>query len=187
MERLCFCARFPKTLGTWGLGRARGCEKEKRGLSVLDESIIERYTDQHARMPLELRERIEAEWDGTPVQLYALADLDASLKLSETWVALGVEHITIAGLQNGGPVRLTTFDRARIRGIREIPGLSCTQLVFQGEPGEPALALVRYTHRQRRAMENIMFILQQEHDAESEEHADLCHACPAKADRDCDR
>ena len=30
-----------------------------------------------------------------------------------------------------------------------------------GEPGRPSLARVRYTHRQRRAMENIRFVVEE--------------------------
>lgn len=147
-------------------------------MAVLDESIIERYTDQQVRMPQDLRERIEAEWGGASIQLYALADLDASLKLSETWVALGPDELTLAYQRNGQPGPLTRINRAHIRGVREIPGLSCTQLVFQGEPGEPALGLVRYTHRQRRAMENIRFILEQQIEGRSVEveEADTLYA-----------
>ena len=57
----------------------------------MDREIINRYTDQPAQLPAELRSAIEAEWGGSPVQLYALADLDAGLRLAESWVALGAE------------------------------------------------------------------------------------------------
>ena len=42
-----------------------------------DQEIISRYIGQPARLPAELRARIEREWGNQPVQLYALADLDA--------------------------------------------------------------------------------------------------------------
>src|SRR6266576_479190 len=60
------------------------------------------------------------------------------------------------------PADLRVIDRARIQAIREAPGLSANTLTLLGAPGEPALALLRYTHRQRRAFENIRFVLEEE-------------------------
>src|SRR6266700_3754569 len=88
-------------------------------LQSLDHEIIGRYTDQPARLPAALRQRIEASWNGAPVQLYALADL------------------------------------------REAPGLSASTLSILGRPGDPALAVLRYSHRQRRAFENLTFVLEE--------------------------
>ncbi|NIA14306.1 MAG: ATP-binding cassette domain-containing protein [Nitrospiraceae bacterium] len=135
-------------------------------------TFITRYTDQPTRMPQILRQRIEALWGGLPVQLYAVADLDVSLRLTCTWVALGPEHVAVAdGGRDPENAPIASFERTRVREVREIPGLSCTQMVLLGEPGEPALATVRYTHRQRRAMENLKFVLEQQvlgHDIEVE-------------------
>ncbi len=128
----------------------------------IDQGIIARYTDQPDRLPLELRQRIEAEWNGEPVLLYALADLDASLRLRETWVALGRRQLAVARVTEArGDWDIRTMPRSRIRAVREVPGLSSFSLVLLGEPDQPALAAVRYTHRQRRAMENIKFVLQE--------------------------
>ena len=49
-----------------------------------DREIIRRYTEQPEQLPGELRRRIEAQWGGEPVQLYALADLDEELMLTPT-------------------------------------------------------------------------------------------------------
>ena len=57
---------------------------------------------------------------------------------------------------------MDTFPRKRIEAIRESPGLSGSTLTLLGTPDEPALAVIRYTHRQRRAVENVRFVLQQE-------------------------
>ena len=46
-------------------------------LQHTNEAIITRYTDQPVRLPAELRRAIEERWDGAPVQLYALADLES--------------------------------------------------------------------------------------------------------------
>src|ERR1051325_3102053 len=70
-------------------------------LHSLDHEIIGRYTDQPARLPAALRRHIEASWNGAPVQLYALADLDDGLRLTEAWVALGPGHLTVARATDG--------------------------------------------------------------------------------------
>ena len=62
----------------------------------LDQAIITRYAGQPARLPAELRTRIEASWSGAPVLLYALADLSPKLELTECWVALGATQIAIS-------------------------------------------------------------------------------------------
>ena len=68
-----------------------------------DQHIIERYTDQPARLPLDLRRRIEQRCGGLPVQLYALADLDVAMNLSRTWVTLGPRHVVVASQPSGHP------------------------------------------------------------------------------------
>ena len=125
-------------------------------------TIIERYTDQPVRLPRELRTRIEHLFGGLPVQLYALADLDASLRLARTWVALGPRHVAVARQpESAGRTQVTLIERSRIRELRETPGLSCRVLTVLGEPGEPALAVWRYTHRQQRAFESLRSVLEE--------------------------
>jgi ATP-binding cassette subfamily B protein len=125
-----------------------------------NEAIIARYTDQPARMPAELRREIELRWDGAPVQLYALADLDHTLHLGETWVALGPTHLA-AARRDGRGWQIDTVWRSRVHAVREAPGLSATTLTILGRPGDPALLVARYTHRQRRAFENLRFVLEE--------------------------
>jgi ATP-binding cassette subfamily B protein len=130
-------------------------------MTSLDHQIIERYADQPPQLPRELRHRIEADWDGAPVLLYALADLDHQLRLTETWVALGPTHFAVARRTPGGwDVR--SLWRARITAVREAPGLSATTLTLLGTPGDPPVAVLRYSHRQRRAVENLRFVLEEE-------------------------
>ena len=127
-----------------------------------DREIVARYTDQPTRLPVELREEIETSWGNQPVQLYALADLDASMRITEQWVALGPDRIAVARRKDRGGWDVYSFDRARIREVRDAPGLSGSVLSFLATPDEPALAVLRYTHRQRRAMENIKFVLREQ-------------------------
>lgn len=125
-----------------------------------DHRIIERYADQPAAMPPDLRSEIEARIQGESVLLYALADLDESLQLAETWLAVGTEQVAICK-KGGRSIVIRTFARASVQAVRLEPGLSCNTLLVLGELGEPALARLRFTHRQRRAMENIHFLLEQ--------------------------
>jgi len=134
---------------------------ETHNRQTIDRQIIERYTDQPARMPSEVRAAIEGAWGGRPVQLYALLDLDAGLRLAQAWLALGPHDVAIARPEGAG-WRVDSFARSRVEAIREAPGLSGNALTFLAAPDEPALAVARYTHRQRRAVENVRFVLEQE-------------------------
>ncbi|HYU16681.1 MAG TPA: ABC transporter transmembrane domain-containing protein, partial [Candidatus Acidoferrum sp.] len=125
-----------------------------------DREIIGRYTDQPIRLPAELRAEIEHSFDGRPAQLYALVDLDPSLKLTESWLALGPERVAIAR-REGEAWALSLVDRSRIREVRSSKGMSCHVVTLVGLPDEPPLAVVRYTHRQRRAVDAICFVLEQ--------------------------
>jgi ATP-binding cassette subfamily B protein len=124
-----------------------------------DQEIISRYIGQPARLPAELRARIEREWDGLPVQLYALADLDHALKLGESWLALGPRHVALVRPACGGVWDVHSVERSRISAIKESPGLSANTLLLLGRPDDPPLFVVRYTQRQRGAFENIRFVL----------------------------
>jgi len=124
--------------------------------------IIARYTEQPASLPAELRQRIEAALAGEPVQLYALADLDHALQLTESWLALSPSHVALA--RRAGPTsawEIMVIARARITGVRESPGLSACALTILGAPGDPPLLVVRFTHRQRGTIENIRFVLEE--------------------------
>ena len=131
-------------------------------LHNLDTEIVARYTDQPPRLPPELRRLIEASWQGAPVQLYALADLDHALRLSHVWVALGPGHLALAQPgERGEQWEIASVERTRIQAVREAPGLSASTLTLLGRPGDPPLAVLRYSHRQRRAFENLKFVLEE--------------------------
>jgi ATP-binding cassette subfamily B protein len=124
-----------------------------------DQEIISRYIGQPARLPGDLRARIEHEWGNQPVQLYALADLDGEHRLHESWLALGPRHIALAHPAPDGGWRVRSVERAHIRSIEETPGLSANTLRLMGVATDAPLAAVRYTQRQRGAFENIRFVL----------------------------
>ena len=125
----------------------------------MDQEIITRYIGQPARLPRELRARIEHACSGSSIQLYALGDLDHTLRLGESWLALTANHVAQAKRDEGGEWRVRAVDRTQIRALQETPGLSAHTLALLGEPGDPPLLVVRYTHRQRGAFENIRFVL----------------------------
>jgi len=129
--------------------------------TTMDQKIIARYTDQPDRMPAEVRMAIEGAWGGRPVQLYALTDLDAGMRFTEVWLALGEGEVALAR-REGTRWTVHSLRRAQVKGVLETPGLSGNTLTLLADADEPALAVVRYTHRQRRAVENVRFVLQQE-------------------------
>lgn len=125
----------------------------------MNQEIIVRYTNQPSRLPADLRSRIERDWDGDPVQLYALADIDHDFQLGQTWLALGPRRVAVAKTIADGVWDVRSVDRGRIQVVEESQGLSANSLSLLGEPNEPPLTRVRYTHRQRGAVENIRFVL----------------------------
>ena len=125
----------------------------------MEHEIITRYIGQPARLPAELRAQVERAWGGQPIQLYALADLDDTLTLAESWLLLGSEHVAVARQSTSDDWEIELAERSRICALQESPGLSANTLVLAGAPDEPPLAVVRYTQRQRGAFENIRFVL----------------------------
>jgi len=121
------------------------------------QAVVRRYTDQPEILTADLRARIEDAWGGESVQLYALADLDAGMRLQTAWVALGPTQV--ATISATGEIR--TFPRAQVQAVEERPSLSATILTLRGAADEPALATVRYSLRQNNAMGAIAFVLKQ--------------------------
>lgn len=131
-------------------------KKEKRS----NADLITRYTDQPARMPDQLREKIEKHWNNRPIQLYAIADLDARMQLTTQWIALGEKSLAIVTSDDQGCELIRNIQLLEIQSVVESPGLSNTTLSLLGAPGDPPFAVIRYTQRQRRAMENIKFLIE---------------------------
>jgi ATP-binding cassette subfamily B protein len=125
----------------------------------INREIIGRYIGQPGQLPPELRSQIERAWHNEPVQLYALADLDAGLRLTQAWIALGPNRVAVARAGTDGAWEVRSIDRQHIKAVHETPGLSANTLVLAGAPDEPPLLVARYTQRQRGAFENIRFVL----------------------------
>ena len=106
-----------------------------------DQEIISRYIGQPARLPAELRARIEREWGNQPVQLYALADLDHGAQAQR--VVGRVRPAARRGRASGVGWRLgRAVRRARRASVRfrSRPGLSANTLLLLGAPGRSAAA-----------------------------------------------
>jgi len=125
----------------------------------MNQEIISRYIGQPASLPSDLRAALQRAWNGQPVQLYALADLDHTLKLQQQWLALGATHVAVARAAPDGAWEIESIERSRIRAVRDVPGLSANTLLVLGDEGTAPLLVVRYTQRQRAAVENIRFVL----------------------------
>jgi len=126
------------------------------------QEILRRYTDQPERLPEQIRSLAERTWGGDEVQLYAFADLDASLRLSSAWLLLGARHAAVVKEAGQGEPSIHSFPRAQISQVVETPGLSSTQLALLNGDGRTPLAMVRYTQRQRQAFGAIVFVLRQQ-------------------------
>ena len=125
----------------------------------MNQEIISRYIGQPSSLPPALRRALEQAWNGQPVQLYALADLDHTLKLGQQWLALGATHVAVARPAANDRWDIENVERSRIRALRDVPGLSANTLLILGDEGAAPLIVVRYTQRQRAAVENIRFVL----------------------------
>ncbi len=138
-------------------------------------TLLDRYTDQPVALPEAARRSIEERWDGEPIQLYALADLDGGMRLTESWVALGEREVAV--VRPDGSIRF--IERAEITAVEERPSLSGHTLLLVGRPDEPVLATIRYSHRQKNAMGAIAFVLEQAlegHTIDTPERADAFYA-----------
>ncbi len=117
--------------------------------------LIRRFTNQPERVSPAIQKKVEALKDG-PMLLYALTDLDASLRLSPCWVILTKEFLIFAD-PNG--MTFQVLERSRVHRVHETTGLSCHQLILTEGPDTPPLAELFYTQRQQRAMEGIKALL----------------------------
>lgn len=74
--------------------------------------------------------------------LYALADLDAGMRFTETWIVLGSSHLAVACRAESDHARwsLRTFRRDDVQVLHESAGLSGSSLAFLDAPDGPALA-----------------------------------------------
>jgi ATP-binding cassette, subfamily B, bacterial len=125
-----------------------------------NQELFERYLGQPAELPEALRRAVTKAWRGQPVRGYALADLDRSLRLAEQWLVLGDDQLALVWQSALAP-EVRSFARASIRSVNLESGLSCRVLRVLAAPDEPPLVELFFTHRQKRGVEALAFVLEQ--------------------------
>lgn len=122
--------------------------------------LIERYLDQPEALPPDIRAMVEGGPDRDAVQYYALADLDSRLHITAEWLIVTDRTLSLFREGVDGTWERTRIDRTSVDGVHERPGLSCRVITFIAKDASPLLT-IRFTHRQRKAMEIVKFILEQ--------------------------
>ncbi|MBX3179921.1 MAG: ABC transporter ATP-binding protein [Candidatus Hydrogenedentes bacterium] len=115
-----------------------------------------RYTRQPSGLPNAVRRALDADTPEQKPVLFALADLDAELKLGALWCVLTDRALFLIE-ESGG--RRFRADRDSIVEARIQQGLSCSRMLLLGAGGETALASIQFSHRQRPAFEAIKYLL----------------------------
>ncbi len=134
-------------------------QREKHHLRMNE--MLEHYYSQASQLPVEVRGQVEKAWNGQAVILYAYVDLNPQFKSQEQWLVLGAKEIAYVK-RDGESYTFKYIDRKLITGVQEIPGLSYTRLVLLSGDIEAPHLVLRYSHRQRRAVSNIAFVLDQQ-------------------------
>ena len=125
--------------------------------------IFDRYLDQPSTLPAEVRGRVEQACRGEIIQLYALVDLDGSLRLCQSWVTLTANYLAVIRMADRRvDERIKVVARIRLEKIIEQPGLSCTVVHFLERDQEQPFVTIRYTHRQRGAISHLLYVLDQQ-------------------------
>jgi ATP-binding cassette subfamily B protein len=138
--------------------------------TLADVELIDRYTDQPARLPATVRERIALATGQSSVSVYALIDLDADLQLGERWLALTTDWVVLHA--PGAP--LLCQPRSAVARCSLDRGLSCNTLRIELGGGQSPI-VARYTQRQRSAVERVIAALDGEL-LSAEQDADAAYA-----------
>jgi ATP-binding cassette subfamily B protein len=129
-----------------------------------DRDIVERYTDQPSTLPPAIRHRVSGTNGSSQlIHSYALADLDEQLLFAHSWLVLGERELVLARERPDELPHLSRLPCAAIGKVELSTGLSCHVLrVYdkQADVDSPAVE-IRFTHRQRRNMEGLAFLLEQ--------------------------
>ncbi|HYJ10797.1 MAG TPA: hypothetical protein VEX18_17365, partial [Polyangiaceae bacterium] len=125
-----------------------------------DRDVIERYTDQPARLPDSVRRLLGRADPLANITCYALSDLGSRLTFANSWLVLTTRELVVARQQPGGAFELLCTPHQDIRKVDLSTGLSCHVLRVLGADDTPLVEL-RFTHRQRRSMEGMSFFLEQ--------------------------
>jgi ATP-binding cassette, subfamily B, bacterial len=124
-------------------------------------ALIRRFTTQPEVLPPGIRTLVES--TRGKVCLYALVDLDAAFQLQADWWVLTDSHLVRVSSDDKkkGEWKSDAVSRGDIRSVREQSGLSSSWLGLYGE-ADRLLMEARVSNRQRRSLEHIRFVLQQQ-------------------------
>jgi ATP-binding cassette subfamily B protein len=129
-----------------------------------DHDIVERYTDQPSRLPDALRTLVTGK--STPTRrviAYALADLDQDLRFARGWLVLTSRELVLARERANGEFDSFSSRHDTLAKVELATGLSCHVLRVYGktDADDAPLFELRFSHRQRRSMEGLAFLLEQ--------------------------
>ena len=119
------------------------------------QALLRRFTGQPDALPAELGGKAGAA--GGPVELYAWVDLNERLEIEPSWLILTRDQLILANDQG----ILQSVSRVSILKVKDQTGLSGGWFGVYGE-GDRLLLEVRFSNRQRRAVEHVRFVLQQQ-------------------------
>jgi ATP-binding cassette subfamily B protein len=117
--------------------------------------LIERYTDQPARLPGELRRELLGLTRSAPEIAYAFIDLNDELQLDERWLVLTGGELALC---RAGTAPIV-YARSTLGSASIERGLSCNVLRVARGPAEHPIVL-QYTQRQRGAVERLVALLE---------------------------
>lgn len=118
--------------------------------------FIKRYLGQKDSLSAQCKEMID-KLNGGKIILYALVDLDESLKFCENWLVITEKKFFLVAERAHEAIVLKEFDLSKIAEVREVRSLSCTSLTFIEAHDKLALAKVNFTHRQKIIMGHIKY------------------------------
>ncbi len=122
--------------------------------------IIEHFLGQAECLP-ETAKQLIAENSLGSIQLYALIDLNESLKFCEQWIVVTDKYlVTLAHretITSSDIVIVKQFELSRIAEVKEVRSLSCSSLTFIEAHDLASLAKIYFTHRQKVIMGHIKY------------------------------
>lgn len=131
----------------------------KRINNLSNGEMIQKYLKQPSELPSELRQEAEERWGRGSILAFAYVDLDSRFQLFASWLLL-TDNLLVLVSRESGQWKWKEIERSKVTEIKEFMGLSCHRLAVYSE--EETLMILRYSHRQSRAVGVIKFLLEQE-------------------------
>lgn len=137
----------------------------KNSVNLKDINIINKYTTQPGTLPVIVRDYLMPILQNETIEVYAYIDLNEQMKLCDSWLVLTESIICLVenDVNKDDDSLSVVFisKRSNITAISESTGLSCITLKLDSESDTSQLPIIRYSYRQRLAVSNIFFVLQQ--------------------------